>query len=174
MSKFSVEARDVYLMQLEGTTGSEVLVYLNSPEQYPNNLKEILRFIPIETSDGEYEEEKFKFVKEGSVVKMTAPHVYARFLNGERWNRAGFGGETPDFESLKAMHPKLTEKNKFKGEPGRRGRPAKEVDPNAPPKEKRVRASKPKKEGEPRSSRSGPKPVEVADEQQAELEPALT
>ena len=159
MSKLSVEMRDTYLKLLETTAGPTVTVNLNNPEEYPNNLDNILQWLPADSPDDEYESEKFVFVKRGNVVDITANHVYQRFLNGERWNRAGVGGEPPTLEELKALHgDKLTDKVKFKGEPKRRGRPAKPKDENAAPKERKSRRKKNETDGA--KSADGPKPVE--------------
>lgn len=142
MSKFSVEARDTYLLGLEKNSGQTVTVDLTAPEGQPGELKEIAAYIG-EAPDGEYEQDKFAFVKEGNSVSITAPHVYRRFLNGERSPRPE--REIPSNEELKQLHPDL-------GEKVRNTNFRKERTPKEP---------KQPKEGHSRGKNKGPKPVDV-------------
>jgi hypothetical protein len=152
-------------MLLEDQSGSEVEFNLETPEAYPGKLAEVSKFLENVQDALPVEQDKFTFTKHGSQVLLSAQHVYNRFINGERWNRAGVGGEPKSNEDLKELHERLQDKTKFKGEPGRRGRPKKEVDPNAPrPEPKPKREPKPRAAKKAGSPRKGPQPVESTDD----------
>jgi hypothetical protein len=161
MAKLSVQLRDAYLRGLESNAGDQITIELDEAFQASSGLDtSLIREWAADKADGTYGPDpdtfNFALTKAGNLLDIKAPHVYARFLHGERWNRKVLGevnpGEAPTEEQLKEYHPNLGQ---------RVTKPKAEKAPKEPRAPKAPREAKAKTA----TKSSGPKPV-------AEPEPA--